>query len=257
MIIASWNVNSIKARLDHAKRWLAETPVDVVLLQELKAETVNFPTDAFRELGFVHQHVVGEKTYNGVALLSRLPITETIDALPGDDEYGHARFTGGVVAGVRIYNLYAPNGNPVDGPKFPYKLNWLQRLDEFAAAQLRTEQPIVFGGDFNVIPTNADVKSPDAWKDDALFRPESQRAFFTICNKSYADAYRIFHPADTDYTFWDYRAGAFQKNDGVRIDHFLLSPEAVDMARNCWVDSKPRTWDSPSDHAPILLQLAS
>jgi exodeoxyribonuclease-3 len=255
MRIASWNVNSIKARLGHVQQWLATNPVDVLLLQEIKCEAVAFPTDALHELGFTYQHVVGEKSYNGVAMLSRHMVNDVITALPGDDADMQSRFVGGCVNGVLIYNLYAPNGNPRPGPKFDYKLNWLKRLRTFAAAEYRREAPVLFAGDYNIIPTDTDVKSPAAWRDDALFQPESQQAFFALCHLGYTDAWRALQPNETGYTFWDYRAGAWQKNDGIRIDHILLSPEAADRTRSCHIDSTPRGWDTPSDHVPIVLDI--
>ena len=256
MLIASWNVNSVKARLGHVQQWLQTNPVDVLLLQEIKCETDAFPADTLRDLGFMHQVVVGEKSYNGVAFLSRRAVTDTVTRLPGDDTDVQSRFVGGCVNGVWIYNLYAPNGNPQPGPKFDYKLAWLARLHAFAAAELQREAPVVFAGDYNIIPTTDDVKSPAAWRDDALFQPESQQTFRAICYLGYADAWRARNNGPAEYTFWDYRAGAWQKNDGIRIDHMLLSPEAIDRTRGCHIDSTPRGWDTPSDHAPIILNIA-
>lgn len=257
MIITSWNVNSVKARLQHLQRWLATQHVDVLLLQELKGETPTFPADVLQSMGFAHQQIVGEKSYNGVAMLSRAPITDKIHALPGDTSDNKARFVGGKVNGVWIYNLYAPNGNPLGSEKFSYKLGWLQRLEGFAKDAFAREEPAVFAGDFNIIPTARDAKTPSAWVKDALFQPESRATFSRLMNAGWADAYRAVHGGAEAYTFFDYRAGAWEKNDGIRIDHFLLSPEAMDRTEKCWIDTTPRGWDTPSDHVPILLQIAA
>lgn len=255
MIIASWNVNSIKARLPHLQQWLATQHVDVLLLQELKGETPTFPASALQSLGFAYQQIVGEKSYNGVAMLSRAPITDKIHALPGDSSDDKARFVGGKVNDVWIYNLYAPNGNPIGSEKFSYKLAWLQRLEAFAQTVWARGEAALFAGDFNIIPTARDAKTPAAWVKDALYQPESRAAFARLANSGWADAYRAMHDQDDAYTFFDYRAGAWQKNDGIRIDHFLVSPEVMDRTQKCWIDPTPRGWDTPSDHVPILLQI--
>lgn len=257
MIIASWNVNSIKARLGHLQQWLASQHVDVLLLQELKGETPTFPASALQTMGFAYQQILGEKSYNGVAMLSRAPIADKIHSLPGDAADTKARFVGGKVNGVWIYNLYAPNGNPISSDKFQYKLAWLKRLEDFAATAWAKQEPALFAGDFNIIPMAHDAKTPSAWTNDALFQPESRAAYARLLNSGWADGYRAVNGAAEAYSFFDYRAGAWQKNDGIRIDHFLLSPEAMDRTEKCWIDTTPRGWDTPSDHVPILLQIAA
>lgn len=254
MRIVTFNVNSIKARLDNVREWLAGTTIDVLMLQELKGES--FPEAEFKELGFVHQLVQGQKAYNGVALLSRTPITDTIVGLPGDDSDPQARFVGGTINGVRCFCLYLPNGNPKDTEKFPYKLGWMERLYQFAKIELAREMPVVFGGDYNVIPQPEDAKRPEAWVNDALFSPEARGAFERIKNLGYTEAFRTLHPTAREYSFWDYQAGALQKNDGIRIDHFLLSPEAADRLLTCRIDKAPRMLEKASDHTPVILELS-
>lgn len=255
MRIASWNVNSIKARLDNVGDWLQSANVDVLLLQELKGES--FPEDIFKEWGYAHQIVVGQKAYNGVALLSKLPIADPIRALPGDDADAQARFVGGTVGGIRIYGLYLPNGNPKGTEKFSYKLAWMQRLHTYAANALAKNETVLFTGDFNVIPQSFDAKNPSRWVDDALYSPEARAAFQSLVNLGYIDAFRALHPEDHSYTFWDYTGGALQRNDGIRIDHFLLSPEAADRLNACTIDKKPRTMEKASDHTPIIVDIAA
>lgn len=257
MIVASWNVNSVKARLGHLEKWLTTQHVDVLLLQEIKTENAGFPADALKALGFEHQIVVGEKSYNGVAMLSRTPITESITALPGDADDIKSRFVGGRVNGVWLYNLYAPNGNPLGTEKFEYKLRWLQRLEEFVRALWATEQPALFTCDFNIIPTPRDAKTPQAWVKDALFQPESRAVFARLQNAGWIDAFRATQGDAEAYTFFDYRGNAWERNDGIRIDHFFVSPEVLDRTEKCWIDTTPRGWDTPSDHVPILLQIAA
>lgn len=253
MRIASWNVNSVKARLHILEEWLPTADIDVLLLQELKGET--FPTEFFEKLGYAHQVVLGQKAYNGVALLSRHPVTDEIKGLPGDDNDVQARFVGGTVNGVRIHNLYLPNGNPKGTEKFPYKLGWMQRLHDFAAAQLKTELPVIFAGDFNVIPQPIDARRPEAWGNDALFSPEARGAYQRLLNLGFADAFRALHPTEQAFTFWDYTAGSFQKNDGIRIDHFLLSPEAMDRLQAIQIEKSLRALEKASDHTPIIINL--
>lgn len=262
MIVASWNVNSLKARLGHLKQWLATQHVDVLLLQELKGETPAFPSSELQSLGFAYQQVVGEKSYNGVAMLSRAPITDKIHALPGDDSDTKARFVGGKVNGCWIYNLYAPNGNPlgnsgIASEKYKYKLAWLKRFEDFAKDAWAKEAPTLFTGDFNIIPTERDAKTPSAWVKDALFQPEVRAVYSRLTNAGWADAYRALNGNTEAYTFFDYRAGSWLKGDGIRIDHYLLSPEMMDITKRCWIDTTPRGWDTPSDHTPILLEIAA
>ena len=258
MRIATWNVNSIRQRLDHLLAWLGETSPDIVCLQEIKCVDEAFPREPIEALGYnVVTH--GQKTFNGVALLSKLPFDETKSGLAGDDEDAHARFLEGVVSlkhGVlRIACLYLPNGNPPNTDKYPYKLRWMSRLLQYSQERLKTEEPLVLAGDFNVIPAAADVHSPAAWIDDALFRPTTRESFQSLLGLGLTDALRATTDAAGQYTFWDYQAGARQKNHGIRIDHLLLSPQATDRLIGTGVDSHVRDWEKPSDHVPIWIDL--
>lgn len=255
MKIASWNVNSIKARLERVTEWLEQSRVDVLLLQELKGEA--FPHDEFEALGYRHRLVHGQKAYNGVALLSRHKLENELTGLPGDESDTHARFVGATVQGIEIYGLYLPNGNPMPGPKFDYKLAWMRRFHAFAKKALTREAPVVFGGDFNVIPTPLDAKHPEHWTKDALYSPEARANWQKLLNLGYVDALRALEPEAQVFTFWDYFRGAFTRNDGIRIDHFLLSPEAATRLRGCEVDKGPRGLERPSDHTPIIVTISN
>lgn len=259
MIIATWNVNSIKARLPLVQAWLEQVRPDVLLIQEIKCETAAFPYDAFHGAGW-QCAVAGQKGYHGVAIVARTPIRVTQQRLPGEDEDTQARYLEAEVGGVRLASIYLPNGNPADSDKFPYKLRWLDRLYAHTRSLLAEEVPVVLGGDYNVIPEPEDVYDPTAWAGDALFRPESRRAFRSLCHLGLTDALRAIRPhrpgAEPDYTFWDYQAGCWPRNLGLRIDHFLLSPQAADRLRNCTIDRTPRGWDKASDHTPVVLTLA-
>jgi exodeoxyribonuclease-3 len=257
MQIASWNVNSIKARMDHVSTWLQTRNPDVLLLQELKG--TDFPAEAFRTLGY-HSACVTQKGYNGVAILARHPIETICTTLAGDEEDSHARFLEAIINGIRIANIYLPNGNPVGTPKFDYKLAWMDRLTLQMSAWLRQEQrdaiPTVVGGDFNVIPEDIDCHKPASWVRDALFQPESRDRFRGLQTLGYVDAFRRLHPGETgQFTFWDYFRQAFETNRGIRIDHFLLSPAATARLDTCEIDKAPRALERPSDHTPILITL--
>jgi exodeoxyribonuclease-3 len=259
--IATWNVNSVKARLQLVLGWLKTAKPDVVLLQEIKCQTDAFPALEIEELGY-NLAVVGQKSYNGVAILSRAPIEDIRKSLPGDDGDDHARYVEGVTAFgdlvVRVASIYLPNGNPVDSDKFPYKLKWLDRLRAHASELLALEEPVILAGDYNVIPSEDDVYNPKAWVNDALFRPESRAAFRRIVNLGYTEAFRTLHPNQThQYTFWDYQAGAWQKDQGLRIDHLLLSPQAADRLTACEIDRNERARERASDHVPIWIELAN
>lgn len=250
MKIVSWNVNSIKARLEHVQRFLKETAPDVLMIQELKG--LDFPADQFD--GY-KTAAVPQKAYNGVAVFSKTPITVIHEALPGDDTDEQARYIEFETNGLRLINIYAPNGNPVDSEKYPYKLSWMGRLKTRLQALLEENIPFVIGGDFNVIPEGKDCHNPKKWAGDALFRNETHRKFMAILNLGLTEAFRVFDGAAERYTFWDYQAGAWQKNEGIRIDHFLLSPRLADKLKSCTIDASPRGWDRPSDHTPIILDL--
>lgn len=250
MKIVSWNVNSIKARLAHVQAYLADNAPDVLMIQELKG--LVFPHDAFE--GY-HTHAVGQKAYNGVAVFSKTPITVVSERLAGDDADEQARYIEFEVNGVRLINIYAPNGNPVGTEKYDYKLAWMERLYVHLKA-LRDEGILfVIGGDFNVIPFAQDCYDEKAWVDDALYLPQTRAAFRKLENLGLYDAFRIFNKSAGQYTFWDYQRGAWPKDNGIRIDHFLLSPVMADRALSCVIDKAPRGKEKPSDHTPIILTL--
>jgi exodeoxyribonuclease-3 len=252
--IATWNVNSIKARLEVVTRWLKEAAPDVALLQELKTIDENFPRLEIEDLGY-NVAVSGQKTYNGVAILSKFPIDVELTALPGDTKDEQARYIEGFTGGVRVASIYLPNGNPIGTEKFSYKLAWMERLYKHAKDLLATEDAVVLGGDYNVIPEPGDVYDPEGWKNDALFQPESRAAFRKILFLGLTDAFRALSPEYGRYTWWDYKAGSWQKDNGARIDHLLLSPQAADRLTACTIDRTPRGWEKPSDHTPVVCDL--
>lgn len=256
MKLATYNVNSINARLPIVLRWLEESQPDVVCLQELKAIQDNFPEQPLLEAGY--QSIWhGQKSWNGVAILSRIGKPEEIcRTLPGDAEDTHSRYIEARINGVVVGCLYLPNGNPAPGPKFDYKLSWLNRLIRHGQTLLDQQTPVVLTGDFNVIPTEKDVYKPERWVDDALFRPETREAFHTLVAQGWTDAIRKLHPDRTIYTFWDYFRNAFSRDAGLRIDHFLLSPVLVSRLHSAGVDRHVRGWEKSSDHAPVWIELA-
>lgn len=251
--IASWNVNSIRARLEHVKDWLKLREPDVLLLQELKG--TDFPAEVFRELGY-ESVAVPQKAYNGVAILSRHPIEEVSRTLADDDGDSHARYLEVIIGGIRIVNIYLPNGNPVGTEKFEYKLAWMDRLHRQMAAWLVQDLPTLVGGDFNVIPEDIDCHKPSSWMRDALFQPESRGRYRGLLALGYTDAFRSLHPGEGgQFTFWDYFRQAFEVNRGIRIDHFLLSPNLANRLEACEIDKGPRAQEKPSDHTPITVTL--
>lgn len=260
MKITTWNINGIKARIDGLVAYLKEAAPDVICLQEIKSVDEGFPRVVIEDLGF---HVVthGQKGFNGVAILSKLPLEDVTPRLPGDDADEHARYLEATVVpdggrAVRVASIYLPNGNPIGTDKFSYRLAWMRRLETHAHRGLGEETTLVLAGDFNVIPEPADAKRPAAWTNDALFQPESRAAFRRIINLGFTDAVRACHPEPGVYTFWDYQAGAFQKDDGIRIDHLLLSPQAADRLTQTGVDKFTRSWEKPSDHCPAWVEIA-
>ncbi|PLX35392.1 MAG: exodeoxyribonuclease III [Hyphomicrobiales bacterium] len=260
MIIASWNVNSIKARLPRLLEWLEERKPDIACLQEIKTVDEGFPRAAIEDLGY-NVAVHGQKTYNGVAILSRLPFDEPPEArLPGDDSDSQARYLEAVVStdkgALRVASIYLPNGNPVDSEKFPYKLAWMDRLRDHAAGLLRYEENFVLAGDYNIIPDAGDVYNPKAWTDDALYCRASREKFQALMHLGLTDAFRACNDAPDQYTFWDYQRGAWAKDHGLRIDHLLLSPQAADRLKTCRIDKPVRGRERPSDHTPIWAELA-
>jgi len=258
MRIATWNVNSIRQRLDSLQAWLAERTPDIVCLQEIKCTDEAFPREPFEALGY-NVAVHGQKTFNGVALLSKLPFDEVASGLMGDDGDVQARFLEALISvksGVlRVVSLYLPNGNPPDTDKYTYKLKWMDRLIGFSRERLTLEEPFVLAGDYNVIPTPLDARRPEAWKNDALFLKPTREKFRALINLGLVDAVRSVSDDAGLYTFWDYQAGAFAKDDGIRIDHLLLSPQAADRLVDAGVDRKVRGWDKPSDHVPVFVDL--
>ncbi len=256
MKISTYNVNGINGRLPVLLRWLNETAPDVVCLQELKAPQEKFPEKAIQDLGY-HAIWHGQKSWNGVAILSRMgQLQESRRTLPGDDEDSHSRYIEAMVNDVLVGCLYLPNGNPAPGPKFDYKLRWFERLTAHAAELLASGMPVVLTGDYNVMPTELDVYKPERWQKDALFRPEVRSAFKTLVEQGWTDAIRKLYPNDTIYTFWDYFRNAYERNAGLRIDHFLLSPQVSSRLVAAGVDHSVRGWGKSSDHAPVWIELA-
>jgi exodeoxyribonuclease III len=255
MKIATYNVNGISSRLPVLLRWLAETTPDVVCLQELKAPQEKFPEKAIEELGYqAIWH--GQKSWNGVAILSRIGKPEEVcRALPGDSEDTHSRYIEAMVDGIRVGCLYLPNGNPAPGPKFEYKMRWFERLTAHAAELIASDTPVVLTGDYNVMPTELDVYKPERWVEDALFRPEVRLAFKTLVSQGWTDAIRKLYPDQVIYTFWDYFRNAYSRNAGLRIDHFLLSPQVDQRLINGAVDHHVRGWEKSSDHAPVWIEI--
>ncbi len=255
MKIATYNVNSIHARLPVLLRWLEETQPDVACLQELKTPDEKFPQEALQEAGYeCLWH--GQKSWNGVAILFKTgtPV-EVARGLPGDPEDLQSRFLAAEINGVLIACLYLPNGNPAPGPKYDYKLRWMERFAERVAEWATAEKPVVLTGDFNVIPTGQDVYKPERWTEDALFRTETREAFHKLLSQGWTDALRSLFPEETFYTYWDYFRGAFGRNAGLRIDHFLLNPAAQKRIQRGGVDKAVRGWEKTSDHAPVWITL--
>ncbi len=258
MKIATFNVNSIRRRVGALCQWLKDAAPDVVLLQELKAQAEQVPAMEIEAMGY-RVEAVGQKAYNGVAIVSRHPIEVIQRALPGDGADDHARYIEADIAApggkIRVASIYLPNGNPAPGEKFDYKLRFLNRLHAHARELLELEMPVVLGGDYNVVPTDIDVYDPVGTADDALCRPETRQAFRRILNLGYTEAFRTLHPNRIDYSFWDYQAGGWQRNNGWRIDHLLLSPQAADRLIACDIDKEPRGRPEASDHTPVWCEL--
>ncbi|ABV93628.1 putative Exodeoxyribonuclease III [Dinoroseobacter shibae DFL 12 = DSM 16493] len=259
MQIATFNINGIKARINALPDWLREASPDVVVLQEIKSVDAAFPRELFEDMGYtVETH--GQKSFNGVAILSKLPLEDVTRGLPGDDGDEQARWIEATVMGdvpVRVCGLYLPNGNPAPGPKYDYKLAWMARLKTRAAELLAAEEPALMAGDYNIIPLDEDAARPEAWRKDALALPASRAAFREILNLGFTDAFRTRVPGPGHYSFWDYQAGAWQRNDGIRIDHILMTPDCADLMRDCRIDAAVRGGEKPSDHVPVVVDLAA
>lgn len=254
--IATWNVNSIKARLPNVLAWMDDAAPDVLLLQEIKCQEENFPALEFQERGY-QTAVVGQKSYNGVAIASRLPLSVVHRSLPGDDDDMQARYVEALAGDdLRVASLYLPNGNPVSSEKYTYKLAWMDRLWRHARHLLTCNGITVLGGDYNVCPTDDDVYDPEAWAEDALCRPEPRNKFRALLNLGYTDAYRALNRESHRYTFWDYQGGAWQRDNGLRIDHLLLSPQAADRLQASDIDRGPRGKEKASDHTPVWCELS-
>ncbi|MEM6834336.1 MAG: exodeoxyribonuclease III [Sphingomonadales bacterium] len=254
MKLATFNINGVKARLPRLLEWLEEAQPDVACLQEIKSVDENFPRLEIEALGY-HLETHGQKSFNGVALLSKSPMTDVGRGLPGDDTDEQARFIYADIDGIFVACLYLPNGNPTPGPKYDYKLSWMARFHAFAEAKLREERPVIFAGDYNVIPQGIDVYDPVGWQGDALFRRQTRETFRRFANLGYTDALRTAQPTGPAYTFWDYQAGAWQKDNGLRIDHIMLSPEAANLLESAGIDRAARGKEKSSDHTPVWAQL--
>lgn len=258
MRIATFNINGIKARHEALTAWLDEAAPDVVVLQEIKSVDEGFPRELFEDRGYnVETH--GQKSFNGVAILSKYPLEDVTRGLPGDDEDEQARWIEATVVGgstaVRICGLYLPNGNPVPGPKYDYKLSWMDRLKARAEALLDQEEPALMAGDYNIIPQAEDAAKPDSWRDDALFRLDSRAAFRRIAHLGFTDAFRSRTQGPGHYSFWDYQAGAWQRNNGILIDHILMTPQCADLMVEAGIEKDLRGRDKPSDHVPVWVEL--
>ncbi len=264
MKIATFNINGVKARIGALTDWLEASKPDVALLQEIKSVDEGFPREHFQDLGYtVETH--GQKGFNGVAILSKLPLEDVTRGLPDPEGAGRdgeddieARYIEATVMGdkaIRICGLYLPNGNPAPGPKYDYKLRWMDRLKARASQLIELEEPFLMAGDYNIIPQPEDAARPDVWADDALFRPDSRAAFRRLLNLGLTEAFRACHQGSGHYSFWDYQAGAWDKNDGIRIDHFLLSNQSADLLKDCWIESDVRGREKPSDHVPVWVEL--
>jgi exodeoxyribonuclease III len=259
MRVATWNVNSVKAHMEAITRWLGEAKPDVVCLQEIKCEDQNFPTAIFEELGY-NAAVFGQKTYNGVAILSKFPLENIVRGLPGDTSDEQSRYIQATVMdgsrSAKVASIYLPNGNPTDSPKYPYKLGWIDRLVVHTKELLKQEEALVLAGDYNVIPKAIDAKTPSQWVVDALFLPATRAKFQEFAALGLIDAFRALHPtAANQYTFFDYQAGAWQKENGIRIDHMMLSPQAADRLVSAHIEKHVRGWEKPSDHVPLVIEL--
>ena len=259
MKIATWNINGVKARLDSLTRWLEQARPDVVCLQEIKTVDEGFPTAAMEALGY-NVAVHGQKGFHGVAVLSRNPFDEVMPRLPGDITDDHSRYLEVCITvpggSMRVASIYLPNGNPIGTEKFTYKLAWMDRLQRHVRGLLAYEEVMVLAGDFNVIPGPADARNPQAWVEDALYQPETRARWRSLLNLGLTDAIAATHPGGGHYTFWDYQAGAWQKDHGIRIDHMLLSPQAADRLEVAGIDKVTRSWEKPSDHVPVWIELA-
>lgn len=255
MKLATWNVNSLRARLDHVQRWVEAAAPDVLCLQETKVTDDAFPHEAMAELGFEHRAVHGQKTYNGVAILSRLPLQDVHANFLSGEPDAQARILWATVAGVRVLNLYVPNGAPLNSSKYRYKLDWLNRITQEVDQQGLDERPFLLCGDLNIAPDDADTYDPFASEGDILCTPPERDAFQRLLRLGLTDLWRHTHRFGTDYSWWDYRGQAFRYNKGFRIDHILVSAPLLPRCEDVHIDREPRTWDTPSDHTPVCVTI--
>ena len=255
--IVSWNVNSIRVRLDHLNTLIKEIKPDIIMLQETKSTKEDFPYEDIESKGYEINYV-GQKSYNGVAILSKLPVELKNTALPKNDKDDQARFLEVKVLDNNpfdIASIYLPNGNPIDTDKFSYKLDWMKKLKSYIEKKIEKHETFIFGGDFNIIPNHQDAVNIDKWKNDALHHPKSIEVFRKIINLGMTDVFRVFNSKPYEFTYWDYSRGAWEKDNGLRIDHFLASPKAVDRLHDCQIEKKFRALERPSDHVPIWLEI--
>jgi len=255
MKIATYNINGVNGRLDLLIRWLKECAPDVVCLQELKCESHRFPEAALKDAGY-HAIWKGQKSWNGVAILSKTAIKQLQDDLPGeDDAFTHSRYIEAFTADIVIGCIYLPNGNPFPGPKFDYKLRWFERLKAHAQNLVNRELPVILAGDYNVMPTDLDTYKPEKYINNALFQPQSKMAYKDLVEQGWTDALRKLYPDERIYTFWDYLRNAYERNAGLRLDHFLLNPNIAGRLIAANVDKQVRGWEGSSDHAPVWIKL--
>lgn len=253
MKIATWNVNSVTARLPLVLRWLDDARPDVLCLQETKCADERFPREEFAELGY-RSESHGQPTYNGVAILSRAPAADVQRGFPGKEEASHARLIAATVEGVRVVNVYVPNGQSVGTDKYAFKLRWLERLREFFDDECWPDDEVLVCGDFNVAPEDRDVYDPAEWRGRILFSEPEKRALRHVMEWGFTDAFRLHHPEGGQYSWWDYRAGSFRRNQGLRIDHVWVSEPLARRCTGAWVDKAPRGWERPSDHTPVVAE---
>ncbi len=252
MKVASWNVNSLRVRLPQVLQWLADTQTDVLAIQEIKLQDEQFPLDAFREIGYVAQFA-GQKTYNGVAIVSRAEASDVIRDIPGLDD-PQRRLIGATIGGLRVINLYVPNGESIESDKYRYKLDWLDKVTTFLEQELRAHPRLVVLGDFNIAPAPVDVHDPAAWEGKVLFSEPERAAFRRLLDLGFCDTFRVRHPDEVAYSWWDYRMAGFRRNLGLRIDHILASASLCTLCRDAAIDKAPRGWERPSDHTPVVAE---
>lgn len=253
MKIATWNVNSINARLPVVERWVSETLPDVLCLQEIKCLDEKFPAETFKTLGY-ESLTFGQKTYNGVAILSRVPVTDVQRGFHDDEEGAHARLIAATVGGIRVVNVYIPNGRSVGDEKYYFKLEWLKRLRNFFDSHYKKDTPVLICGDFNVAPEDRDVHDPGAWAGKILCSEPERKAMELVREWGFSDAFRMFTETGDHYSWWDFRTNAFSRNDGLRIDHVWITESLMPWCVNSWIDLDPRGWDKPSDHTPVIAE---